>query len=97
MCPPWVNNQPPASDRPPAFLACSRPRPRRLQQAAAPGRTDQPEYGHACQLESLPGIGASKAAAIIANRPYQTVDDLERVPGIGTATIGRLRPLVTVN
>lgn len=49
------------------------------------------------ELETLPGIGASKAAAIIANRPYQTVDDLERVPGIGTATIGRLRPLVTVN
>lgn len=48
------------------------------------------------ELETLPGIGASKAQAIIADRPYATVDDLERVPGIGPATITRLRPLVTV-
>lgn len=48
------------------------------------------------ELESLPGIGASKAQAIIANRPYAAVDDLERVPGVGPATIDRLRPLVTV-
>ena len=48
------------------------------------------------ELESLPGIGASKAQGIIANRPYASVDDLERVPGIGPATVERLRPLVTV-
>lgn len=48
------------------------------------------------ELESLPGIGASKAAAIIANRPYTAVDDMERVPGIGASTIERLRPLVVV-
>lgn len=48
------------------------------------------------ELESLPGIGASKAAAIIANRPYATVDDLDRVPGIGPSTLDQLRPLVIV-
>ena len=48
------------------------------------------------ELESLPGIGASKAQGIIANRPYATVDELERVPGIGPATVERLRPLVVV-
>ncbi len=48
------------------------------------------------ELETLPGIGASKAAAIIANRPFATVDDLERVPGIGAATIERLRSSVMV-
>lgn len=48
------------------------------------------------ELETLPGIGASKAAAIIANRPYATVDDLDRVPGIGPSTLDQLRPLVTV-
>ncbi|GIV73863.1 MULTISPECIES: ComEA family DNA-binding protein [Caldilinea] len=48
------------------------------------------------ELESLPGIGASKAQAIIDNRPYATVDELERVPGIGPATVNRLRALVTV-
>ena len=49
----------------------------------------------AAELESLPGIGPSKAAAIIANRPFSSVDDLERVPGIGARTIDQLRPLVT--
>lgn len=48
------------------------------------------------ELETLPGIGASKAAAIIANRPYATVDDLDRVPGIGLSTLNQLRPLVIV-
>lgn len=48
----------------------------------------------ATELETLPGIGPSKAAAIIANRPYSTVDDLERVPGIGARTLEQLRPLV---
>lgn len=49
----------------------------------------------ASELETLPGIGPSKAAAIIANRPYDSVDDLERVPGIGTKTIDQFRDLVT--
>lgn len=48
------------------------------------------------ELESLPGIGPSKAQAIIDNRPYTTVDDLTRVPGIGAATVDRLRAWVTV-
>lgn len=46
-------------------------------------------------LMSLPGIGPSKAAAIIANRPYDAVDDLDRVPGFGAKTIEQLRELVT--
>lgn len=50
----------------------------------------------ATDLESLPSIGPSKAAAIIANRPYNTVDDLDKVPGIGPSTLEQLRPLVTV-
>jgi competence protein ComEA len=48
------------------------------------------------QLDSLPGIGPSKAQAILDSRPYSTVDDLERVPGIGASTIAQLRELVTV-
>jgi competence protein ComEA len=47
------------------------------------------------ELETLPGIGPSKAAAILANRPYATVDDLTRVPGIGEKTVEQLRAYVT--
>lgn len=48
------------------------------------------------ELVVLPGIGPSKAAAIIANRPYASVAELERVPGIGPKTIAEFTPLITV-
>jgi competence protein ComEA len=50
----------------------------------------------AAELEALPGIGPKIAAAIIAGRPYSTVEDLLRVKGIGPATLEKLRPYVTV-
>lgn len=46
------------------------------------------------QLESLPGIGPETAKAIIAGRPYASVDDLDKVKGIGPATIEKLRERV---
>ncbi len=52
------------------------------------------------ELESLPGIGPALAQRIIqdrqANGPYETVDQLTRVRGIGPATLEKLRPLVCV-
>jgi competence protein ComEA len=52
------------------------------------------------ELESLPGIGTSRAQDIIAFREanglFQTVDDLDLVPGIGPATIDGFRDRVTV-
>ena len=62
---------------------------------ANPGDLINLNSASAAQLETLPGIGASKAAAIIANRPYATVDDLDRVPGIGAKTLDQLRPYIT--
>lgn len=53
----------------------------------------------AAELESLPGIGPSKAAAIIAyreRRPFQRVRDVMRVRGIGRGTYRNLRELVFV-
>lgn len=50
------------------------------------------------ELETLPGIGAAKAAAILAAREaaggFSSPDDLESVRGIGPALMAKLRPLV---
>jgi len=51
-------------------------------------------------LETLPGIGESKAAAIIQYRtdhgPFKSVDELDNVSGIGPSTLASIRELVTV-
>lgn len=50
-------------------------------------------------LTELPGIGPSKAAAIVedreANGPYESAEDLARVSGIGEVTVANLEDQVT--
>ena len=46
------------------------------------------------ELETLPGIGPSTASKIIRSRPYNRLEDLLRVSGIGEKTLDRLRPLI---
>jgi competence protein ComEA len=52
----------------------------------------------ASELETIPGIGPTRAAAIVADRersgPFAEVEALERVPGIGPATVDAIRPYV---
>jgi len=51
------------------------------------------------ELVELPGIGQAKAEAIVAeraSRPFTSVDDLERVRGIGPILVDELRPRVSV-
>jgi len=51
-------------------------------------------------LEAIPGVGASTAAAIVADRtsngPFYEIDDLRRVRGIGPSALAEIAPFVTV-
>ncbi len=51
-------------------------------------------------LDTLPGIGPSLAAAIVSYRDkhgrFRQVEDLNQVPGIGAAKLEAIRSLVTV-
>ena len=53
------------------------------------------------ELETLPGIGPARAAAIIGYRdehgPFAAVEELTAVSGIGQGILDNLRPLVTVD
>lgn len=52
------------------------------------------------ELERLPGVGPALAVRIVdyreANGPFKSVEDLNKVRGIGKATLDKLRDLVTV-
>jgi len=52
------------------------------------------------ELDRLPGVGPSTAAAIVAHReqygPFASIDELASVRGIGPAKLDALRGLVTV-
>jgi len=50
-------------------------------------------------LVKLPGIGPSRAEAIIAERKkrrFRRIEDIIRVPGIGRKTFGRIRHSIRV-
>jgi len=48
----------------------------------------------------LEGIGPSLAQRIVADRringPFSSIEDVRRVPGIGPATLDRIRPWLTI-
>ena len=52
------------------------------------------------ELEMLPGVGASRAKAVIEAREakggFKSLDDLLAVKGIGEASLAKLRPHLTL-
>lgn len=62
--------------------------------AFALGRKVSLNQASAQELEGLPGVGPKLAERIVAGRPFRSVVDLDRVRGIGEATLLRLTPLV---
>jgi competence protein ComEA len=52
------------------------------------------------ELQSLPTVGQKRAQLIVEERqkrPFTSVEDLRRVPGIGAKTLERLRPYIVVD
>lgn len=84
----------PGSRRARLSLASS---PERAPGAGAPVALNSADAG---ALTALPGVGPVLAARIVAHReregPFASVDSLLSVPGIGPATLERIRPLVRV-
>lgn len=85
-----------------AGLAWSIRTQQRIEQAQTldPARRIDLNRAHASELELLPGIGPSLARAIVedraANGPFASLDDLQRVDGIGPRTVVRVRPFVVI-
>ena len=79
--------RPPADDEPPAPPARLTP--------VLPDLNRSPPH----RLLLLPGIGPSRAAAIVEHQKtgdvFETLDDVQRVPGIGPKTAAGLRGLAT--
>jgi DNA uptake protein ComE-like DNA-binding protein len=43
----------------------------------------------------VPGIGPTRAAQIIAGRPYSSIDELSRISGIGATQVEDMRPFIS--
>lgn len=91
----------PAASTTPATTPPPDPGPREAPKPSpGAGMMIDPNTATAAQLELLPGIGPSRAAAIIESRqtagPFRTVEDLARVHGIGPATVEGVRPYVRI-
>ncbi|NTW28004.1 MAG: ComEA family DNA-binding protein [Coriobacteriia bacterium] len=67
---------------------------------ATAGRPVNINTADAAMLDTLPGIGPTTAAKIIADRtangPFKSTDDLGRVSGIGDKTLADLEGLISV-
>ena len=62
-----------------------------------PFRVD-PNEATLAELAALPGVGPSRAAAILLHRvrngPFRTLDDLDLGDGFGEAVVAQLRPFL---
>jgi competence protein ComEA len=74
------------------------PAPAVASAGGSPGKVNI-NTASAAELDTLPGIGPGYAERIIAyreaNGPFQHIEDIQNVPGIGPATFARIKGLIT--
>lgn len=84
------------------IVALQRPEPLKLHRGDTFRQQFRVDVNHSTWVEwmQLEGIGISMAHRIVADRtlngPFQSIDDLTRVPGIGKATLDQIRPWLTM-
>ena len=66
------------------------------QPAPTPFRPVNINTATADELDAIPHVGPALAGTIIAHRPYATLEELTKVPGIKERTLERIRPYVTL-
>lgn len=85
------------------YLATQRPDPLPLERGDAFRSHFRIEINNATWVEwlQMEGIGPSLAHRIVADRkingPFRSIEDVGRVPGIGPATLDRIRPWLTIS
>lgn len=62
----------------------------------APGTKININTADQAVIEKLPEIGPVKAKAIIAGRPYKSIEDVMKIPGIKEKTFGAIKDYITV-
>ena len=87
--------------RPLAAPATATPKTRAVSPAGVPSLSVNLNTATAEQLQLLPGIGPALAERIIEERTrrgsFKSVDELDKVKGIGPRTLAKLLPLVRVD
>ena len=65
-----------------------------------PGERIDPNSADEVELDRLPGVGPALARSIATHRrsegPFRSLEDLERVPGLGSSKVKRLAPFTTL-
>ncbi|MBN1943626.1 MAG: helix-hairpin-helix domain-containing protein [Phycisphaerae bacterium] len=62
-----------------------------------------PNTASAASLERLPGVGPSRALAVVQYRQdhgpeaFRTAGDLKKVPGVGEGTVRKISPYLSIS